>query len=251
LHPTWTPSQNAVRLEDTVFSGGQAASSHGVLGHWTVAVIPYESTSTPPVQRLALSCVLAVPSPTHVPATPKRASLCWGVAPDGASAWEEPPAGWVTRPETSWDVAKGAWGTKAEPVSTIVADGSRLSVFRVMLDIPWRGALRRRAGVAFKWHLGDEWLGDVVTGGNLSASASFAKVCFSSSEEGTSDEEEEEEEGTAAAAASTDMLAALSHSEAASLSRLPLGAERAVDVQVPLRSPLHAPEPDANVSRAP
>lgn len=208
--------------DDVVYSAGPAASGRGVLGHWAAAVVPYAAGDS--TQRLALSCVLAIPAPdANAAAHPERTSLCWGVAPNARAAWEEPASGWFTRPEFSWDIARGAWGTKADAVSTIVADGSRLSVFRVVLDLPWRGATRRAAGVAFKWQVGNEWLGDVASGGNLAVRTSYASVYHSSGDEDSEsserESESEQDDGT-----TTDLLAKLKPVEARVLLAAPPAA---------------------------
>lgn len=203
-----------------MYANGPAASSHGLLAHWAAAVVPYATSAGE--QRVAVSCVLAVPAPEARAGKPDKASICWGIAAGERSAWEEPAAGWFTRPENSWDIARGAWGTKADAVSTIVADGSRLSAFRVVLDLPWRGLTRRLGGLAFKWCLGNDWIGDVATGGNLVVRMGYAAVYHSSAEEESDDESSQN--GSAAdggeksgKGASTDLLAGVSNKQAAAL----------------------------------
>jgi hypothetical protein len=157
-------------------TAGAAASSFGDLGHWVTAVLPHKDEDGK--RRVLLSCVLAVPAPTHM-AAPECAALIWGIAPDDTAPWQEPPAGWHTQPANSWDVGKGAWGTKADHVGAIVSNGSRLSVFRTVLDLPWKGSLRKESGLGFKWQLGDHWLGDGVMGANLLVRTSYAKAWHS------------------------------------------------------------------------
>lgn len=192
VHPLTTPLAHlptairppckplAPRAEaEAVVSAGMAASDLGDSGHWCAACMPHTDSNNK--QRVLLSCVLAIPAPSHLDA-PEAAAIIWGVAPDGAAAWQEPPNGWRTDPETSWDVAKGAWGTRAAPVGSIMSNGSRLSVFRAILNLPWRGSVRRESGVAFKWQLGKAWLGDATTGGNLCVRTSYVKAYHSSAE---------------------------------------------------------------------
>ena len=107
--------------------------------------------------------------------------MVWGIAFDGTGGWEEPSQGWWTTPDDSWDNGIGAWGTKAAAAGEIEdADngGAKLKVYKLALDIPWSGNLKKQGGVAFKWQCGDKWLGAAETGGNLSAQAPFARVFF-------------------------------------------------------------------------
>lgn len=172
-------SQTWLAEAEAAVTAGAAASDVGDVGHWVTAVLPHKDKDGK--RRVLLSSVLAVPAPTHV-AAPDQAALIWGVAPTDTATWREPPAGWHTQPATSWDIAKGAWGTKADHVGAIVSNGSRLSVFRTILDLPWKGSLKKESGLAFKWKLGDSWLCNGATGANLFVRTSYAKAWHSSVE---------------------------------------------------------------------
>jgi hypothetical protein len=147
-------------------------SPDGHLAHWTAAVSPHRHHGVP---RLVVSAVLAAPTPLHY-IGPDQPTLVWGVAANAVAPWREPAPGWHTDPPASKDIGRGAWGTAGRELGALTLNGSRLTVHRCVLDLPWEGALRTEHGIAFKWLLGDSWHGDLTGGGNLVVSAAYAAL---------------------------------------------------------------------------
>lgn len=157
-------------------STGEARSDSNELACWAVALQPCSAKGR---KRVRVSLVVCLPqaSGEFQEACP---SLIWGVASSGHTSWHEPPPGWSTEPDNSWDVGPGAWGTESAEVEPIRIGNAEVPVYSVVMDLPWSGALRKRNGIAFKWRwpCGKQhmWFGDANTGRNLSVRTSFAKV---------------------------------------------------------------------------
>lgn len=167
---------------DAAVTTGEATTQQGHLVSWAVALRPYSKDEK---QRLRVAFVVCS-SERQGPFKGSNPSLIWGIASSGHTSWHEPPAGWTTQPDASWDVGHGAWGTKSGEPEEMRMGTEDVLLHRAVIDLPWRGALRRRCGIAFKWTClsGKEalWFGHPDTGRNLFVRANFAKVVHSSSD---------------------------------------------------------------------
>lgn len=159
---------------------GEARAHGDEHASWAVALQPCTRNDRKRIRVAFVSCL-----PRSVSELQEaRPSLIWGIASSGHTSWHEPPAGWSTQPDSSWDVGHGAWGTESDEAEQVRIATDDVPVFSVVIDLPWSGSLCKRNGIAFKWRWPsgkkELWFGDPETGRNLSVRASFAQVFHAS-----------------------------------------------------------------------